>query len=165
MFPRSRQLFRFIVKYDFDRKFTLGASWRVMIRSSRRRHGRNRGGGTLSRPLKHPARWVHQKGSIRWSPIPRFVRVGTRWSLRDCGYWQWQQAPREAWLGTARTEDSDLLTRTRADSRSKKRSETGTLSVGDKIVAWRQKLRLAGVIDFLNYASYFKRTDLPASRI
>lgn len=24
-------------------------------------------------------------------------------SLRDCGYRQWQQAPREAWLGTART--------------------------------------------------------------
>lgn len=25
------------------------------------------------------------------------------WSLRDCRYRQWQQAPREAWLGTART--------------------------------------------------------------
>ena len=27
-------------------------------------------------------------------------------SLRDCGYRQWQQAPREAWLGTARIRPS-----------------------------------------------------------
>lgn len=107
------------VKYDFDKKSRSGgASPHVMIRSLRRRHGRNRGGGTLSRPLIYPARWVHQKGSIRWgSPIVPSARVGTRWSLRDCGYWQWQQAPREAWLGIARTEDPNLLTRIRADSR------------------------------------------------
>lgn len=117
--PGPRQLFRFR-KIRFRREVTPGT---MMIRSSRRRHGRDRGGPVHFRGLWYipPGGFIKKDrfGEDHPSlPLP-FARVGTRWSLRDCGHWQWQQAPREAWLGTARTVDPDLLTRTRADSRSK----------------------------------------------
>lgn len=140
--PGSRQLFRFR-KIRFRQEVTLGT---MMIRSSRRRHGRDRGGGTLSRPLIYPARWVHQKGSIRWgSPIPSHLSVRSR-----------RYALIIAWLRvlTMTTSATGGVTWHRknggpgpfnTDSRRQSLEEAkwdGALSVGDKIAA-RQKVAVA----------------------
>lgn len=124
MLPRSRQLFRFR-----EIRFRQGSHARhVLARddsiiASPSRTGSRRRYTFEAFDISRPVGSSKRIDSVRIADPPS-ARVGTRWSLRDCGYWQWQQAPQEAWLGTARTEDPDLLTRTRADSRSKKRSET-----------------------------------------
>ena len=61
--------------------------------------------GSLRRFVgSHSASLIHD---LAQGGRKRSIRVlACAWSLRDCGYRQWQQAPREAWLGTARMRPS-----------------------------------------------------------